>query len=428
MINECCDILIIVLNYFKSIYRHTILSDAFFFPNGRLNKIPFNFFKNNPFLSGDMSLKPFPIDWNSNGHTDIVCTGWQGFYWLFLNEGKCNRLSFSNPVRFYQKGGVMVHNDAATPYAVDWDNDRDLDIISGGSGGNLMYFENIGTKEFASYKEGTYMRYSDGEPIFINAVEAGGTIQGMREQYWGYLSVVPRDVDHDDDIDLIINDCLGRLRWIENKGTREKPVLSKELHSFYYNGEKLITPWRNRPGVADWNKDGKWEFIVLNDNSDLVMYSQSATDPSKLENLRYLKNTAGEHFDIRRRTHPGGQGRLNIETGDWDGDGNIDLIFGEPRNYTGGGNLTIGLNKGTNLAPVFEYGHLKARGRDFVEWTGSDGHDAWHCTAPCLADFNGDGYPDILVGTKSRRFTLYSHLKVSNKSCMYQIKYLSLRC
>ena len=56
-----------------------------------------------------------------------------------------------------------------------------------------------------------------------------------------------------------------------------------------------------------------------------------------------------------------------MDVADWNGDGRLDLIMGEPRNYLGGGNMTIAINVGTNEDPVFEYDYMMARGGYFVE-------------------------------------------------------------
>lgn len=375
-------------------------------------KLPLHVFKKEPYESGDMSLKPFPIDWDGDGRTDLVFTAWQGYYWISFNKGKKGELKFEKPVDLYQQGGVLAHSDSPAPYAVDWDNDGDLDIISGGCSGNLMYYENIAGKgNPPQFKAGVYLRDDTNERFFVNAVKEGGTVQGMEEQYWGYLTVVPADVDKDADLDLIIADCLGKVRWIENVGNKSHPKLSRKIHDFIVNGKPLITPWRNRPGVADWNNDKKLELILLNDDSELVFYSQDAKNPSLLHQSGNLKDKNGKNILIKRPPArvPGGNGRLQIDVADWDSDGNFDLIIGEPRMYLGGGNLTICLNKGTNLNPAFEYGILKARGGRFVEWTGSDGHDAWHCTYPCVVDLDNDGKPDILTGTESGRFAFYAN-------------------
>ncbi|MFN0293658.1 FG-GAP-like repeat-containing protein [Pedobacter helvus] len=383
-------------------------------PTAQLTQLPFNLYASDQSLSGGMSLKPFPIDWNGDGKTDIVFTSWQGFYWISMNKGINNTLEFDAPIHLYQKGGVMVHDDSSSPYMVDWDNDGDLDIISGGADGNLMYFENTGTRANPQFKGGTFLTDQNGERFYVNASEAGGTIQGLEEQYWGYLTCVPADVDHDGDIDLIISDSMGRLRWIENIGTRQSPIMSSAIHNFTVNGSPFITPWRNRPGVADWNNDGLLDLIVVNNvitanRSKLVFYSQSASNPSVLIKGADLKDQSGNPVLVVNYPHKGGAGRTQIEVGDWDGDGKLDLIIGQPLTYitatnnsANGGNLLLFKNKGTNLAPAFETGVLPIRGNARFEI-----HDTWHCTYPNIVDWNNDGLPDLLTGTETGRFALF---------------------
>ena len=50
----------------------------------------FNTYSCNKYDSGDMSLKPHAIDWNKDGRSDIVLTGWNGFVFSD-SERKCSR-------------------------------------------------------------------------------------------------------------------------------------------------------------------------------------------------------------------------------------------------------------------------------------------------------------------------------------------------
>lgn len=90
-------------------------------------------------------------------------------------------------------------------------------------------------------------------------------------------------------------------------------------------------------------------------------------------------------------THADGK-PVNPENGthafafDWDGDGKPDLIIG-----TAGGEVLLAPNVGTRDKPVFgEAKPLSAGGKPITIASG--------CTAPVVADWDGDGRPDLVVG------------------------------
>lgn len=373
-------------------------------------QIRFNKYASNPYDSGDMSLRPFVIDWNDDGRDDVVFNGWNGFCYLLLNKNLPGQARFAEPVQFMQLSGHVVTADSVTPDVVDWDDDGDNDLICGDVNGYFTFFENTGSNARPQLTYGGWLKNDLNEPIRITAAEYGGTIQGAVEKWWGYTSCQAADVDQDGDIDLIINDSLGRLRWIENIGTRKKPTLSHLIRPFLNKSRPLITPWRNRPGVADYEGDGVLEITVVNKNGQLERYSIDPSHPDYLTSMGTLKDPDGRPVSVFPATFGDqNKGRSQIDTADWDNDGDVDIMIGRPRGVLGGGNILFLENVGSAANPVFEQGVLLARGLRFVEWMGSDGHDQWHSGSPCMADWNNDGKMDLIFGTESGRIAFYSN-------------------
>ena len=385
-------------------------------------QVPFNLYSTAPYESGDMGLKPVVVDWDGDGDDDIVFTAWQGFFGLLLNEGTANTVGFAPVEQFMQRGGQLATGDSVTPDAVDWDNDGDLDLIAGNVCGHIAYVENIGSRVNPSFSGMVELENDLGDPIHVT--QKGLTpIQGPAETLWGYLSSQAWDVDADNDLDLVINDSQGRLRWIENTGTRSAPVLSHLFHNFTYGGNPLLTPWRNRPGITDLDGDGLLDFFVLDAQGFLVRYEQ-AGGGSVLTGKQYAVKPNGGQIWINPKTG-GGAGRSQIDAGDFDGDGDVDLLIGRPRDQTGE-NMIYCENVGTSASPVFEVDPLSARGSSFVEWTGSAGHEAWHSGSPELVDWDGDGTVDLLIGVESGRFTLYSYDYFTGSASFPAIELLSV--
>ncbi|QHI68900.1 FG-GAP-like repeat-containing protein [Tichowtungia aerotolerans] len=371
-------------------------------------RIPWNRF-DDPYDSGDMSLKPCPVDWNGDGRDDIVWTGWSGFMGLLLNRNLEGRAEFEDAGLFAGTGGLVNVVESPMPDAADWDGDGDFDLICGNVNGYFMWVENTGTSTQPKLAAAVPLKDENGREIRITAAEAGGTIQGPCEQWWGYTSCAVADVDSDKDLDLVINDSLGRLRWIENIGTRTEPVLSDDIRTFLYQGKPLIVPWRNSPAVADWDGDGTEEVAVLDDGGYLVAYPFNAAEPDHLNEYWFFKDADGRcvGVNIESITKPN-SGRTQLQAADWDGDGDVDLMVGRPRN-SNEGNLLYIENAGTPQEPVLVRGSMKARGARFAQWSSGDGHDQWHSTGPCMVDWNGDGKKDLIFGLEMGQLAFYTH-------------------
>ena len=218
-----------------------------------------NGFTNNHQIE-DMSLKFTVVDWNRNGYEDVLISGWNNSARLLENAAINNEIKFKTPVHFKQYGGSISAGDCAAPAMLDWNNNGKLDIIVTGATGQILYCENIGTRQSPEFAGAEYMRGADGKIITINAESTNGTIQGSEETYWGYLTVTPCDWDNDGTIDLITNDSLGRLSWMENVGTKENGLLSGELRRFKENFD-------TESGLySHWKLDGNFNDSVGSSN------------------------------------------------------------------------------------------------------------------------------------------------------------------
>ena len=380
-------------------------------------RIPFNIYPDSPYDSGDMTLKPFVIDWNCDGRDDIIFTAWEGNCYLLINSNNVGRAEFEPPKILYQSSAVINTAGSPAPEIVDWDDDGDLDLLIGDVNGYITYYENQPSNSFPNLIYKGELKNDLGDTIRITAAAAGGTVQGPAEKWWGYLSCQSADVDDDGDIDLIINDSLGRLRWIENIGTRSNPLLSHSIRQFQYESSgsyyDLITPWRNRPGVADWTGDGSLEIIVLNDHAEIIRYTIDPDNPDKLLLGETLRNENGYMLKLYPMNYrPEAQGRSQFDVGDWDNDGDLDILVGRPRtmvNNSNGGNFLLLENLGSNADPRLKIQTLSARGLPFTEWIGWDGHDQWHSGVPCMVDWDSDGNLDLITGAVSGRIFFYNH-------------------
>ena len=87
-------------------------------------------------------------DLNGDGAIDMVVGTEMGYIYIYLNQAAPDQMPIytiaENTVLeiFHTDAGYLFGNSAPSLY--DFDNDGDLDIVSGGNEGNLFYFENTG--------------------------------------------------------------------------------------------------------------------------------------------------------------------------------------------------------------------------------------------------------------------------------------------
>ena len=82
----------------------------------------------------------FAVDWNGDGHLDLVVGNFAGTFYLFKGQGNGKFLPESEAIKAYgQPLRVYYHSD---PFVVEWDGDGDLDLLSGSYEGGVQFAEN----------------------------------------------------------------------------------------------------------------------------------------------------------------------------------------------------------------------------------------------------------------------------------------------
>jgi hypothetical protein len=327
------------------------------------------------------------VDLDGDGDFDLI--GEQPFSNIrwYRNTGGRTAPAFAPAGALHDSDGQLILFDRQNiPAIVDLDCDNRLDLFIGRVEGTVTRYEAEapGAARFSFITD----RFEDIEIIGGIGLEgAAGDGHGRATTRHGANALAFADFDNDKDLDLFWGDFFeAGVLLIENVGrTCSSPSFQVDPVSLPHVSASTRTSGYNAPAPVDLDLDGDLDFLMGVIGGSFNPVATSA------DNFYYWARVAADKLELRTKRFLYGVD-LGSETIpsliDLDGDRDLDLVVGNKIDPGLGeaGRLTVFRNEGTPTTPVF-------RLRESLKLA-----EAFHL-APAFGDLDGDGDPDLLLGT-----------------------------
>ena len=260
----------------------------------------------------------------ADGHNcDLIVIGEGGtFYYRFTGcFDERDQPIYAGQVYLLEKNAPVSHSSLPVINTVDWDNDGDIDIVSGDSVGFVSLLENAGSTATPRFLAPVKLR-AGGEVIRIRPGYYG-SLQGPGEANWGYTCPTAVDWNSDGLPDIVLSGSTATHKVYMNRGTADKPELAP-ARELFCEGLDLHGPWRVKPGVGLLN--GKMAYVILDEDEEFHLFWK--IDNYNLEDGGKLHLDSGAAISASPKNRTGGRGgRVKITLFDWDRDGRNDMLL-----------------------------------------------------------------------------------------------------
>jgi hypothetical protein len=279
------------------------------------------------------ATKPRAIDFNRDGYTDLIAGDEDGRVYFMQNTGRViNGLPEFLPPRFFQQEAKFVDFGALTaPRIFDWDGDGRDDILAGNGAGYIGFIRNVG--DGCLEWDAPELLQVAGEDLRILPEGAHWGYVTIDVGYWNDDDLPDILANHHhgnvvwfENVGTRQQPLLSAAKPIEVQwqGDPQKPDWGYGTA----DGNALLAPWRTSPCIMDYNKDGMNDLVMLDHEGFLAVYMRYREDGELLlaHPERNFVFPDGKPI-LLNQLKKGSSGRLKITFADWDGDGLKDLVF-----------------------------------------------------------------------------------------------------
>ncbi|PTX95713.1 VCBS repeat-containing protein [Opitutus sp. ER46] len=255
--------------------------------------------------------------------------------------------------------------------------------------GQVYFLRNVGTESAPRYAEPIQLKTQDDRWL----------------ETYGQPSPSFGDFDGDGDLDLVCGEFLDGFTYFENVGTRTNPVYAPG-RAITVGGVPLhMDLCMITPTAVDFDGDGILDLVCGDEDGRVALLRGTGKRVDGIPQFVppvYFRQIA---TDVKF-------GALAIPCAvDWDGDGLEDLIVGDSAGYVGFIKNLGGTTPRWAL-PVY----LTAAGKVIREQAGPNGsiqgpaERKWGYTNPSVADWDGDGLPDLITNGIWGRIVWYRNV------------------
>src|SRR5262245_7801913 len=133
-------------------------------------------------------------------------------------------------------------------------------------------------------------------------------------------------------LDLLVGDIQGHAWLVPNEGTRAKPAYGKAVKLQAGGQDIRVGHGDSHPVMADWDGSGKPGLVVGCGDGAVLWYKNvgTRTEPKLAAAKTLVAAPPQQNFNDPKPVKEAGRGtRAKVWVGDWNGDGQLDLLVGD---------------------------------------------------------------------------------------------------